>query len=85
MSENSQCVCPDFRLATSIITAIYRARWKIEIFFRWIKQNLKIKIFLETSPNVLMTQIWMAMVYYFLLAYVKIRLVSRGCFWSWKG
>ena len=53
------------------IAAIYKARWQIELFFKWIKQNLKIKSFLGTSKNAVMTQIWVAMCYYLLLAYIK--------------
>jgi len=41
------------------------------LFFKWIKQNLKIKTFLGTSKNAVMTQIWIAMIYYLLLAYIK--------------
>jgi len=61
----------NFKLAASTIAEIYRARWKIEIFFKWIKQNLKIKTFLGTSKNAVLTQIWTAMIYYLLLAYLK--------------
>lgn len=61
----------NFRLSAATIAAIYKARWQIELFFKWIKQNLKIKSFLGTSPNAVMTQIWAAMCYYLLLAYVK--------------
>jgi len=61
----------NFKLAASTIAAIYRARWKIEIFFKWIKQNLKIKNFLGTSQNAVLTQIWTAMIYYLLLTYLK--------------
>jgi len=61
----------NFKLAASTIAAIYRARWKIEIFFKWIKQNLKIKNFLGTSQNAVLTQIWTAMIDYLLLAYLK--------------
>lgn len=59
------------RLAASTIAAIYKARWQIEAFFKWIKQNLKIKTFLGTSKNAVLSQIWMAMCYYLLLAYIK--------------
>ena len=53
-----------------------RAAWvgiyrQIELFFKWIKQNLKIKSFLGTSKNAVMTQIWVAMSYYLLLTYIK--------------
>lgn len=61
----------NFHLAASTIAAIYKARWQIELFFKWIKQNLKIKSFLGTSPNAVMTQIWIAMCYYLLVAFVK--------------
>ena len=50
---------------------MYKDRWQIELFFKWIKQNLKIKTFLGTSKNAVMTQIWVAMIYYLLLAYIK--------------
>lgn len=58
-------------LAASTIAAIYKARWQIEAFFKWIKQNLKIKTFLGTSSNAVFTQVWVAMSYYLLLTYIK--------------
>lgn len=61
----------NLRLAGFTIAQIYKARWQIEIFFKWIKQNLKIKTFLGTSRNAVLTQIWVAMCYYLLLAYIK--------------
>jgi hypothetical protein len=61
----------NFKLAASTITQIYKARWDIEEFFRWIKQNLKIKAFLRTSENAVLIQIWTAFIYYLLLAYIK--------------
>ena len=61
----------NFKLAASTIAAIYKARWQIELFFKWIKQNLKIKSFLGTSKNAVMTQIWIALCIYLLLAYLK--------------
>lgn len=61
----------NFSLAAATVASIYKARWRIEIFFKWIKQNLKIKSFLGTSPNAVMTQVWVAMCYYLLLAYIK--------------
>lgn len=61
----------NFKLSASTIAGIYKARWQIELFFKWIKQNLKIKSFLGTSKNAVMTQIWVAMCYYLLLAYIK--------------
>lgn len=61
----------NFTLAAGTIAKIYKGRWQIEVFFKWIKQNLKIKTFLGTSKNAVMTQIWVAMCYYLLLTYVK--------------
>ena len=61
----------NFKLAPMTIVKIYKTRWQIEIFFRWIKQNLKIKSFLGTSKNAVMTQVWIAMIYYLLLTYIK--------------
>lgn len=61
----------NFKLAASTIAQIYKSRWQIELFFKWIKQNLKIKSFLGTSRNAVMTQVWVAMCYYLLLAYIK--------------
>lgn len=61
----------NFKFAASTIAQIYKYRWEIETFFRWIKQNLKIKTFLGTSKNAVLTQIWIAMIYYLLLAYIK--------------
>lgn len=65
----------NFKLSAATIAAIYKSRWQIELFFKWIKQNLKIKTFLGTSKNAVMTQIWIAMCVYLLLAYLKF--VSR--------
>jgi hypothetical protein len=61
----------NFKLAATTITQIYKSRWQIELFFKWIKQNLKIKSFLGTSKNAVLTQIWVAMCYYLLLTYIK--------------
>lgn len=55
------------------IAQIYRERWKIELFFKWIKQNLKIKTFLGTTPNAVLSQIWVALCVYLLLAYIRYR------------
>ena len=61
----------NFKLAATTIAQIYRSRWQIELFFKWIKQNLKIKSFPGTSKNAVSTQIWVAMCYYLLLTYIK--------------
>ncbi|MBA3756422.1 MAG: IS4 family transposase [Nitrosomonas sp.] len=51
----------NFKLAARTIADIYKARWQVELFFKWIKQNLKIKSFIGTSKDAVMTQIWIAM------------------------
>jgi len=61
----------NFQLAANTIAEIYKSRWQIELFFKWIKQNLKIKSFLGTSRNAVMTQIWIAMCIYLILAWLK--------------
>ena len=59
------------RLSPRTIADIYKERWQIEIFFRWIKQNLKIKAFIGNSANAVMTQIYIALIAYLLLCYFK--------------
>ncbi|POP50997.1 IS4 family transposase [Zhongshania marina] len=61
----------NFHLAAKTIADIYKSRWQIELFFKCIKQNLKIKSFVGTSKNAVMTQIWIAMCTYLLLAWIK--------------
>jgi hypothetical protein len=60
-----------FKLAASTIANIYKSRWQIELFFKWIKQNLKIRSFVGTSKNAVLTQVWIALCVYLLLAYIK--------------
>ena len=61
----------NFALPAATIAALYKARWQIEAFFKWIKYNLKIKSFYGTSPNAVKTQIWIAIAVYVLVAIVK--------------
>jgi hypothetical protein len=61
----------NFKLSARTIADIYKARWQVELFFKWIKQNLKIKSFIGTSKNAVMTQIWIALCMYLLLAFLK--------------
>lgn len=60
-----------FHLSALTIAKIYKSRWNIETFFKWIKQNLKIKTFIGTTENAVRTQIWIAMITYLLLSYLK--------------
>jgi hypothetical protein len=61
----------NFKLSAKMIADIYKERWQIEIFFRWIKQNLKIKAFIGNSRNAVMTQIYVALIAYLLLCMFK--------------
>ncbi len=53
------------------IADIYKQRWQVELFFKWIKQNLKIKAFMGNTDNAAMTQVWVALCIYLKLAYLK--------------
>jgi DDE family transposase/uncharacterized protein DUF4372 len=73
-----QFLTDEFRLSASNIALIYKQRWQIELFFKWIKQHLKIKTFLGTSKNAVLTQIWVAMIYFLLLAWIKFQTKFAG-------
>jgi hypothetical protein len=64
----------DFDLPALAVSDLYRLRWQIELFFKWIKQHLRIKAFYGTSPNAVRTQIWIAISVYVLVAIVRKRL-----------
>ncbi len=64
----------NFLLPALTITELYRCRWKVELFFRWIKQHLRIKAFYGTSQNAVRTQVWTAIAVYVLVAIVKKKL-----------
>ena len=64
----------NFVLTPALIAALYRQRWQVELFFKWIKQHLRIKKFLGTSENAVKTQIWIAIGTYVLIAIAKKRL-----------
>ena len=64
----------DFVLPAETITALYRSRWQVELFFKWVKQHLRIKTFYGTSANAVKTQIWIAVCTYVLVAIVRKRL-----------
>ena len=61
-------------MSAQTITELYRHRWQIELFFKWIKQHLRIKRFFGTSENAVKTQIWIAVSVYILLATIRERL-----------
>jgi len=64
----------NFTLSALTIAQLYKCRWQIELFFKWIKQHLRIKAFYGTSENAVKTQIWIAICVYVLIAIVKKRL-----------
>jgi len=61
----------NFTLPALTITQIYKARWQVELFFKWIKQHLRIKAFYGTSENAVKTQIWIAVSIYVLVAITR--------------
>ena len=64
----------NFALPAATICALYKSRWQVELFFKWIKQHLRIKQFYGTSENAVKTQIWIAVSVYVLVAIIKKRL-----------
>ena len=64
----------DFSLSALTIAQLYKCRWKVELFFKWIKQHLRIKAFFGTSENAVKTQVWIAICVYVLIAIIKKRL-----------
>jgi len=63
----------NFDLGASTIAAVYKDRWEIEIFFKHLKQNLKIKTFIGTSPNAVKIQIWTALIAMLILRFLQLR------------
>ena len=64
----------NFTVSALIVAELYRCRWQVELFFKWIKQHLRIKAFFGTSENAVKSQIWIAVSAYVLVAIVKKRL-----------
>ena len=61
----------NFTISAATVAAIYRQRWQVELFFKWVKQHLRIKRFFGTSPNAVKTQIWISVAVYVLIAIIK--------------
>ena len=68
----------NFVLPALTIAQIHKCRWQVELFFKWIKQHLRIKVFVGTSPNAVKTQIWIAVSVYVLVAIVRKRLALEA-------
>jgi hypothetical protein len=71
-----------FTLPATTVCALYKSRWQVELFFKWIKQHLRIKAFYGTSENAVKTQIWIAVSVYLLVAIVKKRLNLPGSLYT---
>ena len=72
----------NFVLPAFTITELYRCRWQVELFFKWIKQHLRIKQFYGTSDNAVKTQIWIAVSVYVLVAIIKKRLALEASLYT---
>jgi hypothetical protein len=73
-NKNLIFITNNFNLPALIIAMLYKARWQVELFFKWIKQHLRIKAFYGTSANAVKTQVWIAVSVYILVAILKKRL-----------
>ena len=71
-----------FDLPALTVAELYRSRWKVELFFKWIKQHLRIKAFFGTSENAVKTQVWIAITVYVLVAIIKKRHGSEASFYT---
>lgn len=72
----------NFSLPAMTIAELYRCRWQVELFFKWIKQNLRIKTFYGTSENAVKAQIWIAISVYVLVAIMKKRLKIKASLYT---
>ncbi len=72
----------NFDLPALTRAQLYRNRWQVELFFKWIKQNLRIKSFYGTSENAVKTQIWIAVSVYLLVAIMKKRLKTNASIYT---
>jgi hypothetical protein len=72
----------NFHIPAETVADIYRSRWQVELFFKWVKQHLRIKAFYGTSANAVKTQIWIAISIYLLVAIIKKRLNLPGTLYT---
>ena len=72
----------NFDLPALTIAELYRCRWQVELFFKWIKQHLRIKAFFGTSENAVKTQVWISIAVYVLVAILKKRLKSEASLYT---
>ena len=72
----------NFELPALTIAHLYKCRWQVELFFKWIKQHLRIKAFFGTNENAVKTQIWIAISVYVLIAIIKKRLEVKASLYT---
>ena len=72
----------NFELPALVVAQLYKCRWQVELFFKWIKQHLRIKAFFGTNENAVKTQIWIAISVYVLVAIVKKRLAVEASLYT---
>ena len=72
----------NFELPALSVADLYRCRWQVELFFKWIKQHLRIKAFFGTSENAVKTQVWIAVAVYVLVAIVRKRSTSKASLYT---
>jgi hypothetical protein len=72
----------NFTLPAQIIAELYRRRWQVELFFKWIKQHLRIKSFFGTTENAVKTQVWIAVSVYVIVAIIKKRLKIKASLYT---
>ena len=71
--EEYEFVTNALDIAATTVAALYKERWQVELFFKWIKQHLKVKSFVGGSMNAVRTQLWIALCAYLLVAFIKFR------------
>ena len=77
MSEEPSFLTNNMYISAKTVANLYRERWKIELFFKWVKQHLQIKAFFGNSANAVKTQLWIAICVYVLVALLKKTLDSE--------
>ena len=78
ISKTFNFLTNNFAIPAQTVADLYRYRWQVELFFKWIKQHLRIKSFFGTSENVVKSQIWIAISVYILVSIIKNRLDSKS-------
>lgn len=72
----------NFNVPALVVAQLYRCRWSVELFFKWVKQHLRIKVFYGTSANAVKTQLWIAIASYVLVAILKKRLGTEASLYT---